>query len=482
MRRAGIGPVVADVRVEGGRLTEVGRALRRVPGEAELDAAGGAVLPGLHDHHLHVLSLMAASRSVRVGPPDVRDPAGFAAALNQAASDGPDGEWIRAVAYHQSVAGDLDRDVLDRVLADRPVRVQHRSGMLWVCNSAGLAALGADREPAPGIERDEAGRPTGRLWRMDGWVAEHLQQGGAGDAGDRVNPGDLSGLGGLSAAAAARGVTGWTDATPGRSDRDTRFLLDGVASGAVRQRLCLMLPTDPDTIGPEQMADAGVSPGPVKILLDDASLPGLDHLTETVSAAHRRGSPVAVHCVTRVQLMLTLAALEEAGAAAGDRIEHGALIPGEVLLRLAALGLTVVTQPNFVAERGDEYLSEVPLSDQPDLWRARSLVAAGVAVAAGTDAPFGSPDPWLAVRAATRRRAPSGRRVSAAEAVATPTALRWWEGTASAPASPRRLAPGAPADLVVLAAPLAEALYGDDAVPVVATIVAGEVVFSAEKR
>ena len=116
------------------------------------------------------------------------------------------------------------------------------------------------------------------------------------------------------------------------------------------------------------------------------------------------------------------------------------------------------------------------------MWRARSLVAAGVAVAAGTDAPFGSPDPWLAVRAATRRRTRQAGVVGAAEAVATPTALRWWGGTAPAPAAPRRLAPGEPADLVVLAAPLAEALSGDDPVPVVATIMAGEVVFPAGKR
>ena len=62
----------------------------------------------------------------------------------------------------------------------------------------------------------------------------------------------------------------------------------------------------------------------------------------------------------------------------------------------------------LVAERGDQYLDDVTAEDQIDLWRARSLVQAGIRVAAGTDAPFGSADPWVAVRAAIRRR--SGRR------------------------------------------------------------------------
>ncbi len=113
---------------------------------------------------------------------------------NAAAAAQPRPDWIRAVGYHQSVAGDLDRDVLDRMIPDRPVRVQHRSGILWVCNSAALAALDAEHETAPGVERDAAGRLTGRLWRMDRWLGHQLNPAGA-----RLHPGGpamLSGPGG----------------------------------------------------------------------------------------------------------------------------------------------------------------------------------------------------------------------------------------------------------------------------------------------
>jgi predicted amidohydrolase YtcJ len=469
VRRARTGPVETNLRIENGRLIAIGSGLRRAPGEDELDAAGGEVLPGLHDHHVHLLALAAASRSIRVGPPEIRNARSFRAALSDAAAARAPANWIRAVGYHESVAGELDRKVLDRVVPRHPVRVQHRSGALWITNSAALAALGVERAVHPGIERDAAGRPTGRLWRMDAWVGERLREGGS-------PPLDLEAL---SAAAARAGITGWTEATPERGAGDTAVLLEAVASGAVRQRLHLMLPSRVDDAILTRMAEAGVTAGAVKIMLDDPTLPALDDLTALIGRAHGRGRPVAVHCVTRVQLLLTLAALDSAGGVPGDRIEHGAVIPFEALARLARSAITVVTQPNFVAERGDQYLAEVPLPDLPDLWRGRSLADAGVAVAAGTDAPFGSPDPWVAVRAAVRRRTHAGRLLGAAEAVDPATALRWWAGRAGEPARPRRLQPGEPADLVVLAAPLPDALAGDGPVPVAATVIGGEVVSPA---
>ena len=46
-------------------------------------------------------------------------------------------------------------------------------------------------------------------------------------------------------------------------------------------------------------------------------------------------------------------AFAEAGARAGDRIEHAAVAPPDVVALVAALPLTVVTQPGFIRERGD---------------------------------------------------------------------------------------------------------------------------------
>lgn len=116
-----------DVRVRDGRIVELGRHLG---GRVGIHGRGGALLPGLHDHHVHLASLAAEQASVRVGPQDVTGLDQLAEALRA----GPPGEWVRAVGYHESVAGELDRATLDRLVADRPVRVQHRSGELWVWN------------------------------------------------------------------------------------------------------------------------------------------------------------------------------------------------------------------------------------------------------------------------------------------------------------------------------------------------------------
>src|SRR6516164_5237603 len=209
----GDGPVT-DVRITGGRVAERAPGLRARPGEADIDAAGGALLPGLHDHHIHVRALAAARASVPAGPPQVRDAPGLRAALRAAGAALPAGAWVRCVGYHESVAGSLDRWALDAMVADRPVRVQHRTGALWVVNSAASALLGLSACELPGVERDRAGRPTGRLWRMDRWLADRAPS----------PPADLAAV---SADAAAHGVTGFTDATPDATESYVAALAAG---------------------------------------------------------------------------------------------------------------------------------------------------------------------------------------------------------------------------------------------------------------
>jgi hypothetical protein len=86
----------------------------------------------------------------------------------------------------------------------------------------------------------------------------------------------------------------------------------------------------------QRLAVMGVDDAPVKFLLDDATLPSPDEFAASMAAVRPR--PVAVHCVTRVQLLVTLLALDEAGPVAGDRIEHGSVLPAETVPWLKWLG------------------------------------------------------------------------------------------------------------------------------------------------
>jgi predicted amidohydrolase YtcJ len=217
--------------------------------------------------------------------------------------------------------------------------------------------------------------------------------------------------------------------------------------------------------------------GPVKLVVADHRLPALDELATAISGAHGAGRPVAIHCVSRPALLLALAAWDDVGSIEGDRVEHGSVVPIEQIGRIAELGLTVVTQPNFVAERGDDYLADVEPDEVVDLYRCASLRAGGVAVAGGTDAPYGHPDPWRAMTAAVDRRTPRGHVLGVAERLAPACALGLFLGAADAPGGPpRRVAVGGPADLCLLDRPLSAALAEPSSSAVRLTLCSGGIV------
>jgi predicted amidohydrolase YtcJ len=443
IRRAEVGGRRCDVRVAGGRVTQVAARLARERGEPVVDARSGALLPGLADHHLHLLAMAAAARSADCSPRAVGDASGLAAALRQAVPDGQG--WIRGVGLDERVAGPLDRDRLDALVPELalPVRLQHRSGALWILNSAAVGRLRLDDGAGiEGAERDERGRATGRLWRADRALRAALGS----------EPPDLAGTGAMLAAA---GVTAVTDATPELGEHAVRLLSDARAAGALPQRVQLLgAPAGP--------LPGGLTAGPAKLLQPEHEPPDFAGLLAAIRDHHRTGRPVAVHCVTREAMVLTVAALGEAGVLPGDRIEHAALVPPELAARLA--GVAVVTQPGFLADRGSAYRQALAPRELGDLYRYGSLLRAGIRVAPSSDAPFGPADPWLVLRAARDRCADDGQVIGAGERVSVRTALAGMLSPLRRPGgAPRRVRPGSAADLCLLHVPLAAALAEPDA-------------------
>ncbi|MGI8333039.1 amidohydrolase family protein [Actinomadura scrupuli] len=449
----------ADVRISDGRITEIAGSLTRRAGEAEHDCHGGALLPGLCDHHLHLHALAAAERSVRCGPPAVTDRAGLGAALAAARPDAHG--WIRGVSYFETVAGDLDAAGLDRLCPDRPVRVQHRSGALWMLNTAAASAVGLASADHPGIERTPGGVPTGRLWRADAWLRAHLPPA----------PPDLAPVG---ARLARLGITAVSDATPELEDGAAEAIADALRDGALPQRVQL-LGAPLGAVPPGDLPRLGI--GPYKIMIADSALPSLPELTRQISAVHATGRAIAAHCVTREALVILLAALAEAGTLPGDRIEHAALVPAELVPELAHRRLRVVTQPGFLAHRGDDYLRDVPGGEHIDLYRCASLTAAGVRLALSSDAPYGPLDPWEVMAAAVHRRTPAGRVAGPGERLTPGLALAAYLAPPHDPGGPaRRVRTGADADLVLLSVPLATALSAPDTDLVRLVLAGGRVV------
>lgn len=392
-----------DVRVHAGLVREIGGNLTPHEGEEVLDAAGGALLPGLWDHHVHLMSLAAARFSVRCGPPEVTNADTLAAALHRAPGTG----WIRGIGFHESLGGDINRAWLDKHAPARPIRLQHRSGRMWILNTLALDKLNF-------VTLD------GKLIDCDALLRERL----------RAQPPDLAPLG---EELMRKGIVGVTDATP---DND-RVALQRLTSAGLPQHLLVM--------GTDALAT-----GPRKFHLHDHALPDLADFTRDIARAHDAGRGIAVHCVTHAALLFTLAALQDAGARAGDRIEHGAIITNEALDWIAQLGLTVVTQPHFLTERGDAYRADVPVDEQPFLYRLGSLLRGGIPTAAGSDAPFGDSDPWRSMHAAVER--PDGFGDN--EAITPEQALALFTTPPDAPGGePRKIEVGARADLCLLDRP-----------------------------
>jgi predicted amidohydrolase YtcJ len=415
-----------DVRIAAARGLEiVSRRSGSDEAEPTIDAAGGLLLPGLHDHHVHVAATAAALASVRCGPPEVADEAALAAALACAPGTG----WLRGIGYHESVAGMIDRHWLDRAVPDRPIRVQHRSGRMWMLNSAGLDQLLASGPPAPAA----LDRARGHLFDADGWLRAALGS---------VPPSFAD----VGARWARWGVTGLTDMNPQNDFGSAAHFADEAERGALPQRVVLA--------GLPELAEAALpgdlALGPVKVHLHEAHLPDHDTLIAGIRAAHAQGRGVAVHCVTEVELVFTLAAFREAGTRPGDRIEHASVASDVLVEEIAALRVAVVTQPNFVAERGDAYRSDIARSEWPHLYRLRAFRDAQVALAGSTDTPFGSADPWAAMAAAVTRRTAGGETLGVREALTPEEALNLFLADPLDLGRTRQVEAGVTADLCLL--------------------------------
>jgi len=428
--------VIADVRIEGAQVVAVGNGFKPGPNELVLDASGQRLLSGLHDHHIHLLSLAASLDSVPCGPPHVLSAQDLMQRLRAHAADSTDDQdWVRGVGYHESVAGDIDRDWLDLAVTSKPVRIQHRSGRLWIFNSRGLERLASslsrsNQAPLQEIE----GRLTGRLYDADDWLRERIG-------------GQFPSLRRVSHMLASYGVTGVTDTTPHNTLHQYRYFMQSAARGELLQRMVLMGDASLD----EAEDIEPIRRGATKVHLHESTLPDFDAFRELIVRSHAAGRPVAVHCVTQTELVFTAAAFEAAGSRHGDRIEHASIAPPDTLALLASQGLRVVTQPNFIRERGDVYATDVPVDERRWLYRGRGFLDAGIPLAAGTDAPYGEPNPWLAMQAAVDRRTSAGQTLGANEALTPEQALDLFGGDPLSPGRGQaRITPGMRADLCLL--------------------------------
>jgi predicted amidohydrolase YtcJ len=320
--------------------------------------------------------------------------------------------------------------------------VQHRSGHAWYLNTAAAARIG------------RRGARDGALYDVD----NHLRT-----VADPAFPG----LDPLSRTLTSYGITAVTDAGVQNDAAVLAELRRASDCGELAQRCLVMGNAELDAAS----GHPRVVVGPRKLVVADDDMSGAADLAQHIATAGSRG--VAIHAASLDALLVAAALLEEAGRK-GQRIEHASVAPPYAVAAVARAHARVVANPGFVAAHGDRYLATVEPGEVGSLYRLRAWLAAGVPLAAGSDAPYGPLNPWAAMRAAVRRRTDSDLRMGPEEALEPEEALRLYTSPLDAPgtgtSAPRV---GDVADLCLLAAPWAEARTELSADLVGVTILAG---------
>ncbi len=454
--------ILRQVRPLGGALCDIGIAHGKIAKIATTIAASGPdvncrgqeLRPGLNDHHFHLFATAAKDASLDLT--GITDPNQLAKVIAEFSARLGEAETLRGIGYDERCAGMIGRQELDQWCPDRPMRLQDRTGALWILNSRMLDLLGTD--PLPDcVECDAFRRPTGRVWRGDAWLRSQVS----------TKPPSLAKL---SRQLAAYGVTGVTDAGATNGAEAAALFDTAIVAGELQQNLMVM--------GNVSLPISRLwQRGPLKLLYDERDFPPVDDVARVIMYARMQGRTVAAHCVTLAETIFFLEALELSGGARdGDRIEHGAFLPNWILPRLAESGLIMIAQPGFVLDRGDRYIAESALEDLPDMQRLASIDAAGIALAGSTDAPYASFNPWTAIRAACYRQTARGDVFGAAEALSPARACALFCGSLTHPNMPMPIGEGAVADLIVLEAPLDNMLRGLGSDQVSLTISNGRVI------
>jgi len=151
---------VRDKRIVAvGTVDEVTATVGDEPFTIDETHAGDVILPGLIDQHLHpILGATTLATEVIATEDWVLPHRTYPAAnghdeylnlLRDADQRTPDGEWLFSWGYHRLWHGELSRQALDMISADRPIGIWQRSCHEFFLNSAAIRELGLSADSLP---------------------------------------------------------------------------------------------------------------------------------------------------------------------------------------------------------------------------------------------------------------------------------------------------------------------------------------------
>ena len=485
LAKGDIGAVEA-VRIDDGRITHVGSLNgARALGDAQVvDLDGRSILPGFVDAHTHPLMHgQCASWADLTSAASIDEVVKLLGehARTEAHSIGP----IRGFGYdhHRLNEGRHPTAVeLDLVADNRTVTVMHVSGHGFSVNSHGLAEAGitATTPTPPGgvIDRDEDGRPLGRIFDAACDLLTGPDGVKLGNHGPNLHlpddPVDLARmLDDAQEAFLATGVTTVGDCQV--TEREMQAFLAARDAGRLTLRVVMyVLSSHVDSLGIDSwLGDDRLSVGGVKHYADGALTGGSAYLPCGCGATHGHlyhepgkledllvasataGRQTATHAQGPEAIQLVLDALSRAPLRPDlrHRIEHCGFPSADQLTEMYRLGVVPVPQPTQVHLYGEGVRHDHPeVAD--GMYPSGQIAAAGLPVVLSSDAPVTRPDVMLSCWAAETRLTSAGRLLGDQNRISRAQSLTGYT-TGGAHALRRddlgSLTVGSPADLVLLA-------------------------------
>ncbi|MDD5093030.1 MAG: amidohydrolase [Dehalococcoidia bacterium] len=499
----GLKPRVELVAIKGDRIIAVGSNsdCRAFTGDRTtlIDCHGKTVIPGFHDSHLHIFSLLSSLLSLDCSPSAVSSIADIQRLIALRAAETPKGSWVKASDYNEFYLKEKrhpNRRDLDQVATDHPVRLTHRTRHASVLNSLALSMAGiSSQTPDPDgglIDRDaETGEPTGVLFGMESYLSKKVIPPLSAEDVDE-------GLRRTNELLLASGLTSLADATSHNGVDQWEQFQTLKAEGKLVSRITMMFDSEALDRILERSLGAGAGDdhlrlGMVKIQVDEIRgplNPPQPVLNEMVFEAHRAGFQVALHAVEENTVEAAISAIEYAQrrmpkADHRHRIEHCSECPPHLFERVKKVEAIVVTQPAFLYFGGERYLQTVDRRILPWLYRVGAFHERQIPLAFSSDAPIIPLNPLIGIYAAVTRKSEAGQVLSSTEAISPHQALRMYTmGGAYACFQENiggSIAPGKLGDLVVLNAdPTGVPMEAIKGITVEKTIIGGKVMW--EKR
>ena len=535
-------PQAQAVALSGGRIRAVGTgeeiAALAAPDCRVIDAAGGTVLPGLVESHMHLFPGGAELAHLQLlGVSGIE---ALTRAVRDYAAAHPDAPVLRAQGADYAMLGRaITRHDLDAAMPDRPFAMFASDHHTAWANTAALRAAGLleGRSLSPGNEivMGADGLAAGELREFESFAPIKALAGES-----RVSLGLVSGMDPYPPATEAerahdraileRGLAhctrhGFTSLVNMDGNRYTLELLATLRdAGRLTARVRVpfhfrdfraLEDLDEASALHRDYADDWLASGFVKMFMDGVidsgtavmvdDYPGQpgwrgeplfapERFAEICAEIDRRGLQIAVHAIGDGAVRRTLDGYAAARAANGPRdarhrIEHIELLHPDDLARFAELGVIASMQPSHVPGAMDfgtePFLSRIGSARWRDAFPTARLHDTGAALAFASDWPVADIDPLRCIQAAMLRapydKTCTDQCVSLHQALAAYTI-----GGAYAEHSEDRkgmLKPGYLADVTILSGDI-EAVSAEriSDLHVAHTICGGRVVYSADGR